>query len=365
MNTKILTATAALLVLAGCNKPSENGEKKEKAEEKTMVTSVDTAVVPVVAKAIQGIPWTDWATYSADLRGSEDAVLVTSAAGVVNSVHEVGHAVKAGQGLCDIESERYRTQYEAAKSAVDANRASQIATKGELDRTKANVDAGSLGKAALDAVNAQYAGLVAQGKGAESQMLSAKKQYEDSRCQAPFDGVVATRLVNRWQSVGPGTPTLRLVRNDRLEADFTVPEAESHELRLGEEVEFFQLEEPDRVYKGRVSSVDLAADARNRTIGAKVVVPNQGGRLRPGMVGRAKILRKRYEKAVVVPSAALLRQEKGVKAVVVKDGKAHLVEVELGSALRDSVLVTSGLKVGDRLVVEGAFRVSEGTRVKE
>jgi membrane fusion protein (multidrug efflux system) len=364
MNKKILTAAAtAALVLAGCNKPEEG--KKEKSEDRTMVTSIDTAVVPVVAKTLQGIPWSDWASYSADLRGSEDAVLVTSAAGVVGSVQEVGHGVRSGQALCDIESDRYRVQYEAAKAAVDANHASQVSTKGDLDRTKANVDAGSLGKAALDGVTAQYAGLVAQGKAAEAQALAAKKQYEDSRCQAPFDGIVATRLVNRWQSVQPGTQTLRLVRNDRLEADFTVPEAESHELRVGAPVEFFLLEEPEKVYKGNVSSVDLAADARNRTIGAKVVVPNIGGRLRPGMVGRAKILRKRYEKAVVVPSTALLRQDKGVKAVVVKDGQAHLVEVELGSASGDSVLVTSGLKVGDRLVVEGAFRVSEGTRVKE
>lgn len=354
----ILTVFVGAIALVSCS-----GE--EKHEEKTVVTSVDSATVPVVTAILKGVAWTDMASYSADLRGSEDAVLVTTAPGVVGSVSEVGRSVQAGQSLCDIESDRYKVQYEAAKAAVDANKAAQISAKSEVDRTKANVEAGSLGKAALEGASAQYAGLVAQGKGAEAQMLGAKKQYDDSRCMAPFSGLVASRLINRWQSVGAGTPTLRLVRNDRLEANFTVPEAEARDLKVGTPVEFYQLDEPAKLYKGNVSSVDLAADERNRTIGAKVMVVNLGGRLRPGVVGRARLLRKTYTDAVVVPSAALLRQENGVRAAIVKDGVSHLVDVELGSSQGDSVLVRSGLKIGDKLVVQGAFRVSEGTRVKE
>jgi RND family efflux transporter MFP subunit len=354
----ILTVSVAALALSSC-------KGKEKKEEPTGVASVDTAAVSVVTSTIKGIRWSDWASYSADLRGAEDAILVTTAAGVVGQVSDVGRVAKAGQGLCDIESDRYKVQYEAAKAAVDANKAAQISAKSELDRTKANVEAGSLGKAALEGASAQFAGLVAQGKGAEAQMLGAKKMYEDSRCQAPFDGLVASRMVNRWQSVGAGTPTLRLVRNDRLEANFTVPEAEARELKAGIAVEFTGIDDGDRVYRGSVSSVDLAADARNRTVGAKVLIANVGGRLRPGMVGKARLLRRQYEAAIVVPSAALLRQEKGVKAAIVQNGAAKLVDVELGSSTGDSVLVTSGLRIGDRLIVQGAFRVSDGTRVKE
>lgn len=353
----ILTVSVGAIALVSCG--------KQKHEEKTVVTSVDTAAVAVVATQLKGMPWTDMASYSADLRGIEDAVLVTTAQGVVSSVAEVGRGVQTGQQLCDIESDRYKVQYEASKSAVDANKAAQVSAKGDVDRTKANVDAGSLGKSALDGAAAQFAGLVAQGKGAEAQMMAAKKQWDDSRCLAPFSGIVASRMVDRWQSVGAGTPTIRLVRNDRLEANFTVPESEARELKVGVPVEFFQLDEPAKIYKGNVSSVDLAADARNRTFGAKVVIANAGGKLRPGMVGRARLLRRKYTDAIVVPSAALLRQENGVRAAVVENGVARLVDVELGSSQGDSVLVRSGLKVGQKLIVQGAFRVSEGTRVKE
>ncbi|MEN9355365.1 MAG: hypothetical protein RL318_2690 [Fibrobacterota bacterium] len=356
MNTNALLTISVLALLAGC-------EKKE--ADKTVVTSVDSSAVPVVVSKLSGIEWSDWASYSAELRGFEDGQLVTSAAGVVSSVVEVGKAVKAGEALCDIESDRYKAQYDAAKSAIEANKAAQAAMQGELLRTKANVDAGSLGKAALENLQAQFAGLVAQGKGAESQALAAKKQYEDSRCQAPFSGVVASRAINRWQAVGPGSPTFRLVRMESLEAAFSIPEVESHDFKSGISAEFQLLDRPGTAYKGTVSSVDLAADSRNRVMGAKVIIPNQGYQLRPGMVGRVRVLRQKLKDAVVVPSTALLRKDKGVSAMIVVGGKAHEVDVVLGSSQGDSVLVRSGLKVGDRLVVQGAFRVSEGSRVKE
>jgi membrane fusion protein (multidrug efflux system) len=300
---------------------------------------------------IRSVPWSDWTSYSADLRGVDDAVLVTSAAGVVHSIANVGTRARAGQELCDIESDRYKVQMEAAKAAWDA-----AAT--QLDITTKNVEAGSVGKTALQ-------GLAAQTYSAQAQYLGAKKLYDESRCLAPFPGIVASRMVNQWQAVNAGTPMLRMVRLDRLEADFTVPEAESHGMKPGLPVEFSLLDAPDRVYKGTVTSVDLSIDARDRTMGAKVLLSNTGDKLKPGMVGRAKVLRRNFASAVVVPSDALLRQEKGVYAAVVRDGTAHLVEVVLGSAQGDSVLILSGLAAGDHLVVQGAFRVSEGARVKE
>ncbi len=355
MKTKLFLTVSVLGLLAGCGKK----------EDKTVVTSADSTAVQVVVAKVIGVQWSDWASYSASLRGVEDGQLVTSAAGMVSSVATVGKSVKAGEALCDIESTRYRVQYEAAKAAVEASNASQVAMQGEVARTKANVDAGSLGKAALEAMQAQLAGLVAQGKGAESQALMAKKQYDDSRCLAPFAGVVASSNLNRWQTVGPGFPTLRLVKSDRLEATFSVPESQSSALKAGMPAEFELLDSPDEPFKRTVFSLDLAADDRDRVMNAKVVIPNTGNRLRPGMVGRVRVMRQKLANAVVVPSASLLRKDKGVSAMVVENGKAREVAVTLGSSRGDSVLVTSGLKSGDRLVIQGAFRVSEGSRVKE
>ncbi|MCB9497315.1 MAG: efflux RND transporter periplasmic adaptor subunit [Fibrobacteria bacterium] len=324
------------------------GQKEAEVEQ---VRSADTTRVEVVTSRIQGRTFQDWGVYPADLRGADDAILVSSAAGTMKSISEVGTRVRAGQGLCDIESDRYRAQLDAARSSMDA-------TQAAMEVARKNVEAGSLGKAALDAASAQF-------HAAKAQFLGAQKQYEDSRCQAPFSGVVASRMVNRWQAVGPGTPTLRIVRNDRLEATFAVPETESGLLKKGLDAEFHLIESPDAPYKGTVSSVDLAADTRNRVVSARVVLTNKDGNLRPGLAGKVRILRQEVREAVVVPSWALLRREGGVFAMVAQDGKAQERKLELGPSSGDSVQVLSGLSIGDDLVVRGAFRLSDGTRIQK
>lgn len=346
MNTRctpILLATLPVLLVA-CG-----GKKEEPTQVKAATT--DTSVVEVVTTTLQGISYEDWGTYPGDLRGTEDAVLVSSASGMLRSVSEVGRRVAAGQALCDIESDRYGAQLEAAKASMDAAQTS-------MEVARKNVEAGSLGKVSLDAASAQF-------YGAKAQYMGAKKLWEDSRCQAPFSGIVAARMVNRWQAVGPGTPMLRIVRNDRLEATFAVPETEASSLKAGTVAKFFLLGEPDKLYSGRVSTVDLAADPKNRVVSARVEVGNNDGRLRPGMAGKIRILHGVVKNAIVVPSYALVRREGGVYAMVVRGGLAREVSVTLGSGAGDSVYVSSGLKVGDKLVVRGAFRLTDGTKVRE
>jgi len=346
MNTRryrILLATLPVLLVA-CG-----GKKEEPTQVKASAS--DTSKVEVVTTTLQGITYEEWGTYPADLRGGEDAVLVSSASGMLNSISEVGRHVSAGQSLCDIESDRYGAQLEAAKASMDAAQTS-------MDVARKNVEAGSLGKVSLDAASAQF-------YGAKAQYMGAKKLLEDSRCRAPFAGIVASRMVERWQAIGPGTSMLRLVRNDRLEATFSVPESEVSGLKAGNSAQFFLLDEPGKIYTGKVSTVDLAADSRNRVISARVELGNVGGRLRPGMAGKIRILHGTVKNAIVVPSFALVRREGGVLAMVVRDGVAHEAPVVLGSGSGDSVHVASGLKVGDKLVVRGAFRLSEGVKVRE
>lgn len=342
-STRILLAALPVL-LAACG-----GKKEEPTQVKA--GEADTAAIEVVTTTLKGSTFEDWGTYPADLRGGEDAVLVSSASGMLRSVSEVGRRVVAGQALCDIDADRYKAQLDAAKAGMDA---AQTA----MDVARKNVEAGSLGKVSLDNAAAAF-------YGAQSQYMGAKKQWEDSRCQAPFSGIVASRMVERWQAVGAGTPTLRIVRNDRLEATFAVPEAEASSLKPGNEARFVLLDDQGKSFPGRVTTVDLAADARNRVISARVVVGNVDSRLRPGMAGKVRILRGVVKNAVVVPSYALLRREGGVFAMVVKDGLAHEVSLTLGSGVGDSVYVSSGLKSGDKLVVRGAFRLSEGVKVRE
>jgi membrane fusion protein (multidrug efflux system) len=311
---------------------------------------VDTATVKVVIADVKENSFDDWGRYSADLRGIEDAVLVAPAqGGRVNSVKEVGTRFKAGQSLCDIDGEKYGAALEAAKAQAEV-------TKGDLERAKVNVEKGSLGRAVLDGANLGY-------QNARMAMANTSRAYEDCQCQAPFDGILVSRSIDKYQTVAPGTPTVRISRVDRLQAVIAIPETEAFSYKVGMKTEFRLLQQPDKTYEGTLSSIDQAVDSRTRTVTARIVVKNSDGALRPGMVGRANILRQSYTKAIVIPSTALVRLQDGISAMIVDQGIARQRTVQVGATAGDSTLITSGLNVGDKLIVTGAFQVSEGTKV--
>ena len=148
-----------------------------------------------------------------------------------------------------------------------------------------------------------------------------------------------------------------------LEATISIPESEAFGYKEGMRAQFRLLQHPENIFPGQIKSIDRAVETQSRTVSARIIINNRGGMLKPGMVGRANILRRTFDNAIVVPSAALLHLESGIAAMVVEDGKAKQRRVRVETTAADSSLVTEGLHTGDKLVVTGAFQISEGTRV--
>jgi membrane fusion protein (multidrug efflux system) len=344
--TVFLLALSLAAALSGCNKK----EKGAAADTKGGKQAENGEAIHVVVSPVSAHAFEDWGAYSADLRGGEDATLIApTQGGRANNVSEVGRAVKAGEGLCDIESAKYSAMLAAARSAVEV-------AKGELERQKVNVEKGYVGKAVLDQSELGF-------QQARVAQLNAQRDFENSRCQAPFAGVLVSRFLERYQSVAPNAPTVRIAATNRLEAVVSIPESDAREFREGQAAEFGLVQDTNRVFAGKLKSVDRAVEARNRTVTARIEIPNSGNVLRPGMVGRARILRKKYDKAIVVPSTAVLRLQDGTKVMLVRAGKAFEAPVKLGPSQGDSVVVESGISAGDTLITTGAFQVSTGTKV--
>jgi membrane fusion protein (multidrug efflux system) len=300
---------------------------------------------------VQAKPYEDWGQYSADLRGVDDAVLTAPApgGGRVHTIADVGRSISKGQALCDIDAELYQAQLKQAQAAVEL-------AVGESDRAKQNVKEGFVGKAATDKAELDL-------QGARAALFQARRAYADSRCEAPFAGVLVSRFIEKHQSAAPGTPTVRVAALARLEAQVSIPESEAFAYRDGQKAEFVLLQAGSKPVAGRIASVDRAVESRNRVVTARVRIENPGNTLSPGMIGRVRILRERHEKALVVPSQAVLRLQDGTAVMRVKDGKAQRVSVTLGAAQGESVMILSGLSAGDRIITTGAFQVSEGTKV--
>jgi membrane fusion protein (multidrug efflux system) len=117
--------------------------------------------------------------------------------------------------------------------------------------------------------------------------------------------------------------------------------------------------------KGRVTFVDRAVDPKTGTIGVRAEFPNPGQIIRPGQFGRVRGVIDQRPDAILVPQLAVQEQQGSKTVLVVEPGdKIGLRPVKLDERIGDSYIVTSGLKAGERVVIEGVQRVRPGQVVK-
>jgi membrane fusion protein (multidrug efflux system) len=115
----------------------------------------------------------------------------------------------------------------------------------------------------------------------------------------------------------------------------------------------------------KVTFVDNAVDIYSGTVRVRAVLPNPEGKLLPGQFVRAKVEGVQLTNVVAVPRKAIVANAQGSFVNIVDaDQKVEMRPVQLGRSMGNDVLVTSGLKPGDRYIVEGAFmRVGPGMPV--
>jgi RND family efflux transporter MFP subunit len=188
-------------------------------------------------------------------------------------------------------------------------------------------------------------------------------------------------MVDRGNLVGKAEPTLLATVSamNPIYVDFSVAEADylrlaariSRDLVVGrsrppeQPLELLLTDDRPLPQKGRVSFVDRAVDPKTGTIGIRAEFPNPDQIIRPGQFGRVRGVIEQKPDAILVPALAVQEQQGAKTVLVVEAGdKIGLRPVKLDERIGDLYIVASGLKTGDRVVVEGVQRVRPGMQVK-
>jgi RND family efflux transporter MFP subunit len=198
---------------------------------------------------------------------------------------------------------------------------------------------------------------------AKAQADIARRRWERAEVKAPYAGIVADRYVEPGQLVGPGTPIARVVDPFTLKLSASVSEREVAWIQEGAPA-MVTLDGLDRVVPGRVAWISFEAEPSNGKFQVEVHVENLDLALRPGVVGRAQILKRRHENVLVIPHDAVVPQPEGLAGFVVEGDRARLRPLELGADQGMLAVVSRGLEEGDRLIVRGQRDVLEGGLVR-
>lgn len=304
--------------------------------------------------------------FPAVLRSDDRGRLGFELAGLVAQVNvDVGERFRKGQVLATLQANQQQLGAQAA--SADLAQASALAREAELDyaRKSALDGTGAVSQAEVDNARRVRDEAVARVDALTAQRGRAQDTLRDTRLYAPYAGVVTGRLVEPSEVVGVGQPVLEVSGlSEGLEAVITVPARQRDDFAIGQRVRFVPENGPD--LQAVVRQINAAAGG-NGLFEIILDVPNAGrSNLAPGSRGEV-LLQSQGGEGIRLSLGAIRMGKDGNGSVLVVDPKTNTVaerKVELGQVSDGGVIVTSGLKPGETVVVKGARLLRPGETVR-
>ena len=176
--------------------------------------------------------------------------------------------------------------------------------------------------------------------------------------RSAIDGVVIARNISVGQVVDTGFVAFDISNLSTIWVTAAVNQQDLTLIRRGAAADVVTSGFPDQVFHGRVAMLGDTLDPETRTVPVRVVVPNPGTRLRPGMFASARIAEPATRDAVFVPENALQNINGMPVVFVTSDGVTFQARtVNVGTRSMGKAEIVEGLRPGDRIVVDGAFMV--------
>ena len=280
-----------------------------------------------------------------------------------------GQQVKAGDVLFVIDPRPF--QAAAAKAAADLQsaRTSAALAKVNLERAERLKASGAIAAQSYDQAASTNAVAAAAIQSAAAVLNQAQVDVDHAYVKAPISGRISRAEVTLGNLVGTVTPPLltSIASNDGVYADFEVDEqtylnsVRSHEKSVPVEL---NIAGDSHTYKGVVDSFDNHITTGSGTIRARARFANEDGALVPGMFVSVKMGSQTQGAALLVPESAVGNdQSKRFVFVVGAGNHAEYRPVQLGVAINGNRVVTSGLKAGDRVILDGLQTLAPGAVV--
>jgi multidrug efflux system membrane fusion protein len=345
----------AVAATAACTKPTQ-GAGGPGGQRRTLTVKVE----PVGARDV---------TYKIQAVGSleaEEIVQVTAEVeGVVSAVRfNEGMRVGPQTVLFRIDPDRHRLEAQRAeatyrKALADRRRAEQDQERREQLAKEQLVAAEELNRSRGEADR-----LAAEADSARAARDIALQNVRRADVRAPHGGVINTKAVETGQFVKLGNILATIVDTSRLRLRFKVSEGESLRARSGQSVSFKVSALGDTAFSGQIYHVGEVADPSTRQVEVLAWVKNPGV-LKPGFFAEVDLASEMRAGAIVVPERAVLASERGFVAYVVDGTTARVRPLKLGIRTGDGgVEILSGVAAGEKVVVEGSDRLSDGMEVQ-
>jgi len=287
--------------------------------------------------------------------------------------YKEGQIVKERQLLAEIDPRPYQAQLTQAQGQMIRDKAQLANAKQDLKRYRILNSQDSIAEqqyATQKSLVNQFEGTVKLDQG---QIDNAKLQLIYAKITAPVSGRIGLRLVDPGNIVH-ATDTTGLAVITQLEpitVIFTIPEDNLPEVytkyKAGERlpVYAYNREQTRRLSSGYLHSLDNQIDPNSGTIKLRAEFANKDHMLFPNQFVNARLLLETRHGVILVPTGVIQRSPRGPYVYLIKPDRTVMVrQVRLGPAEGDITAIDEGLAPGDLVVLEGAERLREGSKVE-
>jgi membrane fusion protein, multidrug efflux system len=382
LNPKLSSLFLLLALVQACD---ESKKAPPPSAPTVYVAAVARRDVPLYIEAVASLDGYD----NADIRARVRGFLRTQG-------YKDGSSVKAGQVLFTIEATEYVAAQSSSRAALTRARVVQAHNRVQLEREQGLLKSGMVSQQDVDNASANFADADGQVQAAEAQVQQADLNLSYTQIRSPLDGVAGLALVRIGNLVGQDGPTLltTVSQIDPIRVNFPMSEVDfvkypgrfkqldARDLAWAKRqfalldagkttetgdpgLEIVLTDGSTYPHRGVIVTTNRQIDPSTGTIQIQALVPNPDGNVRPGQYGRVRITRPEAGRAVlVVPEKALVPVQGTYSVGVVgPDDKVQLRRVEVGPSVQGLRVIDKGVNEGERIVVEGVQKISDGAQV--
>lgn len=284
------------------------------------------------------------------IEANESVVLRSELSGLVTAINfKEGSNVSKGTVLVKINDKDIQAQLQDALtkenlSATSENRAKQLLAKGAISQEEYDIALANL-------------------KSLKAQAQMVRAQLARTTLRAPFSGKIGLRSISVGEYLTPATVIANLMSTNPVKVSFSIPEKYVGQIKLNSSINFVT-DASGKTYTGKVYAIEPGINQQTRTLQIKATAANPNNELLPGSFAKVKLALSEQKDAILVPSEAVIPVLKGKMVYISKNGKAQQVQVEAGTRTAESVVITSGLSVGDTVLTTGAMALKPDAPVK-
>jgi RND family efflux transporter MFP subunit len=322
-----------------------NKAKMEAKSENIKIDAYPVTVMPVSrSKAERSLELVGTIT------ANNDVAVVSEAAGRVTKVYaDVGDYKTAGSPLFQLDDEIKLAAFKTAEVNYQKS-------KKDYERYQALLSSKSITDAQLESAKLAY-------QTAEDQYIIAKREYNDTKITTPISGVVTSRMVDVGNYVNKTMVVANVVDISKLKVKLNVAESDVFKLKVGDKVQISTDVYPGISFTGKIETVSDKGDEAH-TYPVEIIFSNSKEYpLKAGMFGKVTFNSISKGEKLLIPRDALIGSIKDPQVFVVENGLAKLRNIIVGSSYNNDLEILSGLKEGEKVVVNGQNNLADNFKV--